>query len=100
MFAVNEGISALQSATGSQNAFTTAISQGASAVFGIKFALDAVGGSFAQLALPIGIVIGLYTALSQESKQLAEIEERLKQSQTPVNRDEKDSSGSSENEKI
>jgi hypothetical protein len=35
-----------------------------------------------------------------EYEELREIEERLKQSQTPVNRDEKDSSGSSENEKI
>lgn len=35
-----------------------------------------------------------------EYEELREIEERLKQSQAPVNRDEKDSSGSSENEKI
>lgn len=35
-----------------------------------------------------------------EYEELREIEERLKQSQVPVNRDEKDSSGSSENEKI
>jgi hypothetical protein len=35
-----------------------------------------------------------------EYEELREIEERLKQSQTPVNRDEKDSSGSSETEEV
>jgi len=35
-----------------------------------------------------------------EYEELREIEERLKQSQASVNRDEKNSSGSSENEKI
>jgi len=35
-----------------------------------------------------------------EYEELREIEERLKQSQAPVNRDEKDSSRSSENEEI
>jgi predicted nuclease with TOPRIM domain len=35
-----------------------------------------------------------------EYEELREIEERLKQSQASVNRDEKDSFGSSENEKV
>jgi hypothetical protein len=89
MFAINESLHALEAATGSENQFAKAVSGGATAVFGIKFALDAMGESMSKVALPIAIAVGLWTVLrdlfggsAEASKKLNE--ELKKQNETVI----------------
>jgi hypothetical protein len=41
------------------------VAQGAQAVFGMQFALQALGGTFATYALPVAIIVGLITVVKQ-----------------------------------
>ena len=61
MYATREAEQAITSITGENSVFAKSLSEGTSSVFGIKFALDAMGMSL--YALPIALVIGLFTVL-------------------------------------
>ena len=79
MFAVNESMAAMTAIIGKEDNLTKSIAQGAQAVFGMQFALQALGGTFAQFALPVALIVGLITVVKQlffntaeEAKNLAE----------------------------
>ena len=63
MFAINEGLAAITAATGGENQFAKAITSGAGAVFGMKFALDAMGLS-AAAAWPVAIIVAAWSVIS------------------------------------
>lgn len=84
MFAVREGMTAITAITGSEGELTKAVTSGTSAVFGMQFALTAMGGVFAEFALPVAIAIGLWTALKSlwgdSAKELSGLrDEQLKE---------------------
>lgn len=87
MFAVREGMQAVTSFTGTESRLTKVMTEGTSAVFSMKFALDMMGGTIAKFALPLALMIGAWTILkelfgksAEESKKLTE--ELAKQSST------------------
>ncbi len=64
MFAITESMTAINAATGGQNAFAKSVSSAAGAVFGMKFALDAMGLS-ATAAWPVAIIVGAWTIIRE-----------------------------------
>ena len=83
MFAVREGMTAITAVTGAEGELTKAVTGGASAVFGMQFALSAMGGVMAEVALPLAIAVGLWVVLKglwgDSEKTLAKLrEEQLK----------------------
>jgi hypothetical protein len=63
MFAVRESTAAVGSLIGGESALAKTMTDGASAAFGMKFALDMMGGSAIKIALPFAIFIGLATVI-------------------------------------
>ena len=63
MFAVMESMHALEGITGKQNDFSKAITNGAQTVFGMKFALEAMGVA-AKAAWPVAIIVAAWSVIS------------------------------------
>jgi hypothetical protein len=82
MFAVREGEQAITSLIGAENGLMKATTAGASSVFGIKFALDMLGGTISRFALPIALLVGAFTILKEifkdNSKEAAEFNKNMK----------------------
>ena len=80
MFAVMESMHAIDGLVGKQTVMSSAISNGAQAVFGMKFALEAMGLA-ATAAWPVAIIVGAWSIissiLSSEKKADQEIVDEL-----------------------
>ena len=63
MFAVMESLHAVDGLTGKNKELSSAVIEGTQTVFGISFALQAMEGIFAEVAMPVAIVVGLFVAL-------------------------------------
>jgi hypothetical protein len=77
MFAVMEGMHAIEGFTGKESEMTKAVMGGTQAFFGIKFALDAMGGTMASLSTPIAVMTAAFSVLSMLGNELAKVYERL-----------------------
>jgi len=77
MFAVMEGMHAIEGFTGQENEMAKAVTGGAQAYFGMKFALDAMGGTMASLSTPIAVMMAALSVLSMLGNELAKVYERL-----------------------
>ena len=62
-YAMLEGVAAVQALTGKEDILTASVTNGAQAVFGMKFALDAMGVS-AKAAWPVAIIVAAWTVIS------------------------------------
>jgi len=65
MFAVNESMAAVTAIIGKEDALTKSVAQGAQAFFGMQFALQALGGTFAEFAMPVAAIIALFIVIKQ-----------------------------------
>jgi hypothetical protein len=63
MFAVREAETALTSVIGKESAVTSAMTNGTSAVFGMKFALESMGVA-AKAAWPVAIIVAAWSVIS------------------------------------
>jgi len=65
MFAVREGTAAIESFTGKNKEMSSAINDATGSAMGMNFALSAMGGVFAEFALPVAIIIGVFSLLKK-----------------------------------
>ena len=80
MFAVREGATAIGSITGSESQLAKTMTQSASSIMGVKFALDAMGVA-AKAAWPVAIIVAAWAAirtiLGEEEEKTKEINDEL-----------------------
>jgi hypothetical protein len=65
MFAVTESLHAIDGAIGKDNELSKAVTGAAGAFFGVKFAVDAMGKSFAAFSLPLAIITAAWTVIKK-----------------------------------
>ena len=80
MFAVMESMHAIDGLVGKQSILSSSITNGAQAVFGMKFALEAMGMA-ATAAWPVALIVGAWSVisgiLSSEKKATEELDAEL-----------------------
>jgi hypothetical protein len=81
-YAMLEGVAAIESMTGKEDVLTKSVTNGAQAVFGMKFALDAMGLS-AKAAWPVAIIVAAWSVISgildSQKKKTEELNEVLRE---------------------